>query len=128
MFGSVVGVNNLGKPLTRATRLQQPHSDLARHALATKPEELEVFAAFLGYRGAQPFAEELVRQLGRVEGHYARLFEEAPNLSGPGNLVFTGGEPDPGTVETLEKLGFVEPEELHGVAAWCQDLRRLGFE
>jgi hypothetical protein len=28
----------------------------------------------------------------------------------------------------LEKLGFVEPEELHGVAAWCQDLRRLGFE
>ena len=28
----------------------------------------------------------------------------------------------------LEKLGFVRPEELQGVAAWTRDLKRMGFE
>jgi glutamate-ammonia-ligase adenylyltransferase len=105
--------------LRRVENWLQMQDDRQVHALATKPEELEVFAAFLGYEGAQPFAEELVRQLGRVEGHYAQLFEEAPNLSGPGNLVFTGGEPDPGTVETLEKLGFVDGAKVFNlVRSW----------
>ncbi len=29
------------------------------------------------------------------------LFEEAPSLAAPGNLVFTGTEDDPDTLETL---------------------------
>jgi glutamate-ammonia-ligase adenylyltransferase len=42
-----------------------------------------------------------------VEGHYARLFEEAPSLAGPGgNLVFTGTDDDPGTLQTLGHAGL----------------------
>ena len=48
----------------------------------------------------------IIKVLKRVERRYARLFEEAPSLSGPGNLVFTGTEDDPGTIETLIKLGY----------------------
>ena len=52
--------------------------------------------------------ETLLGHLGRVEDHYAELFEEAPTLSGPGSLVFTGTENDPDTVRTLGELGFKE--------------------
>ncbi len=40
--------------------------------------------------------------LRRVERHYAELFEEAPTSAGPGNLVFTGTDDDPETLETLD--------------------------
>jgi len=51
-----------------------------------------------------------------VEGHYARLFEEAPSLAGPGgNLVFTGTDDDPGTLETLATLGFRDVSAAAGI-------------
>ena len=56
----------------------------------------------LDHRPVELARSAQVAALGRVETHYAKLFEEAPDLSGPGNLVFTGGEPEPGTLETLE--------------------------
>jgi glutamate-ammonia-ligase adenylyltransferase len=50
------------------------------------------------------------RRLERVAKRYSELFEEAPDLSGgSGNLVFTGGEDDPATLDTLRRLGFQEP-------------------
>ncbi|MBM3546963.1 MAG: bifunctional [glutamine synthetase] adenylyltransferase/[glutamine synthetase]-adenylyl-L-tyrosine phosphorylase [Alphaproteobacteria bacterium] len=75
----------------------------------TLPEDethLARLAAFLGYADTAAFAEAITGVLKRVERRYARLFEEAPSLSGPGNLVFTGTEDDPGTIETLTKLGY----------------------
>ena len=42
----------------------------------------------------------------RSSAIYAELFEEQPDLSGAGNLVFTGTEDDPETLQTLERLGF----------------------
>ncbi len=47
------------------------------------------------------FAADLTAHLSSVERHYAELFEEAPSLAGPGNLVFTGTEDDPGTLRHL---------------------------
>ncbi|MSP47901.1 MAG: bifunctional [glutamine synthetase] adenylyltransferase/[glutamine synthetase]-adenylyl-L-tyrosine phosphorylase [Alphaproteobacteria bacterium] len=67
---------------------------------------LDRLAAFLGYADAGTFGSAITQVLKRVERRYARLFEEAPSLSGPGNLVFTGTEDDPGTIETLVKLGY----------------------
>ena len=55
---------------------------------------------------AAAFRETLLRHLRRVEDHYADLFEEAPALGGPGNLVFTGTDDDPDTVQTLGRMGF----------------------
>jgi glutamate-ammonia-ligase adenylyltransferase len=76
-------------------------------------------AAFLGYDGATPFRAALLDTLGTVEDHYAELFEEAPALTPGGNLVFTGGEPEPGTLATLQALGFGEGEKVfHLVRAW----------
>ena len=70
--------------------------------------------AFLGYRGPEAFAADLSAHLGSVENHYAELFEEAPSLAGPGNLVFTGAEDDP------ETLG--DP----GAARLCRSARGRG--
>ena len=57
----------------------------------------------------------LVAHLTSVEKYYAELFEEAPSLAGPGNLVFTGAEDDPGTLETLVQMGFADPSAVAGM-------------
>ena len=51
---------------------------------------------------------------------YSELFEAAPDLSGDaGSLVFTGGEDDPETLETLRQLGFQDPRHVtETVRAW----------
>ena len=67
-------------------------------------------AEFLHYDSEAAFRAALLHHLHTVEDHYAHLFEESPSLSGGGgNLVFTGGEPEPGTLETLTQLGFKSP-------------------
>jgi glutamate-ammonia-ligase adenylyltransferase len=70
--------------------------------------ELDAFATFLGHGSTGELAETLLRHLGRVEDHYAALFEEAPSLGGPGSLVFTGTDDDPDTVRTLQGMGFAD--------------------
>jgi len=66
-------------------------------------------ALFLGYPQTDAFVADLLGHLTSVERHYAELFEHAPSLSGPGNLVFTGVEDDPETLRTLSRLGFNKP-------------------
>lgn len=94
--------------------------DQQTHELPKKQEALESVALFLGFPDAAAFSQELVRHLRQVEGHYARLFEQAPDLGAErGNLAFTGGEHDPGTLETIAKLGFAEPERASSIIrAW----------
>ena len=51
--------------------------------------------------------------LNRVMSYYALLFAEGETLgTGEGNLVFTGSDDDPGTIETLAKLGFADPAQV----------------
>ncbi len=76
-------------------------------------------AAFMGDESVQDFRKELLAVLGTVENHYADLFEEAPGLSTSGNLVFTGGEAEPGTLETLATMGFPDGGKVFElVRAW----------
>lgn len=76
-------------------------------------------AAFLGYDTPAAFADDLLGHLRRVEQHYAKLFEEAPELGGPGNLVFTGADHDPDTLATLDALGFGNAEAVSTIVrAW----------
>jgi glutamate-ammonia-ligase adenylyltransferase len=86
--------------------------DRQTHQLPKTDAEVEKLAVFLGYDHAGPFREALLGHLVRVEERYAELFEEAPPLAGPGNLVFTGTDPDPGTVDTLRRLGFDNPSAV----------------
>ena len=86
--------------------------DQQTHTLPGTPDELEAFARFCGYPAADPFADDLLFHLRRVEDHYGHLFEEAPSLAAPGNLVFTGVEHDPDTLATIAKLGYRDPETV----------------
>jgi glutamate-ammonia-ligase adenylyltransferase len=77
--------------------------------------ELDAIARFCGHDDTADFSRTLLAHLGEVQDHYAELFEEAPPLSGPGSLVFTGTENDPETVRTLARLGFKDGASISGV-------------
>ncbi|MGQ0674683.1 MAG: bifunctional [glutamine synthetase] adenylyltransferase/[glutamine synthetase]-adenylyl-L-tyrosine phosphorylase [Rhodospirillales bacterium] len=88
--------------------------DKQTHSLPDSDAGVAAIAAFMGYDDAKAFAAELEKRLRAVEKRYAGLFETAPSLGGPedrapGNLVFTGGENDPETMQTLKRLGFEDP-------------------
>lgn len=92
----------------------------------TLPEDeagLRRLARFMGYEDTEGLATDLVRTLRTVESRYAELFEDSPALTGmediPGNLVFTGSDPDPDTYRTLETMGFKNPAVVDGtVRGW----------
>jgi glutamate-ammonia-ligase adenylyltransferase len=86
-------------------------ADEQKHTLPDTREGVENIARMMGFGGYDDFAEALLNRLDRVQGHYARLFESAPELSSTGgNLVFTGDDDDPGTIETLAKMGYKDPK------------------
>jgi glutamate-ammonia-ligase adenylyltransferase len=105
--------------LRRVEHRLQMVDDAQTHRLPAHPEGIAKLGVFLGYPNAEAFTAELVAHLTSVEKRYAELFEEAPSLAGPGNLVFTGADDDPGTLETLGKMGFTEPSAIAGmVRGW----------
>src|SRR6516162_11354873 len=105
--------------LRRLEHRLQMVDDAQTHALPTDSAGISHIAVFLGYARTEGFITDLRAHLTSVERHYAELFEQAPTLAGPGNLVFTGSEDDPETLRTLSRLGFVEPAGVAGlVRSW----------
>jgi [glutamine synthetase] adenylyltransferase / [glutamine synthetase]-adenylyl-L-tyrosine phosphorylase len=93
--------------------------DRQTQTLPPEGPELDGFAAFMAAPSTAAFRATLLGHLGAVEDRYAELFEEAPSLSGPGSLVFTGAENDPATVTTLAELGFADGASISTVIrAW----------
>ncbi|MCK7611647.1 bifunctional [glutamine synthetase] adenylyltransferase/[glutamine synthetase]-adenylyl-L-tyrosine phosphorylase [Roseibium sediminicola] len=79
-------------------------------------EGLTRVAALMGFDGLADFEAVLLDHLRKVQHHYAELFEDEPGLSSElGNLVFTGDDHDPGTLETLAGLGFKQPSEAAAI-------------
>ncbi len=101
--------------LRRVEHRLQMVDDRQTHRLPSDAEGIAKLAVFLGYPSADAFTAELVACLGSVEKCYADLFEEAPSLAGSDNLVFTGTDDDPGTLETLAKMGFANPSAVVGM-------------
>ena len=99
--------------LRRLEHRLQMIADEQTQTLPEDPEGLAHVAAFSGYDDVSQFEADVLRNLERVQNHYARLFEDAPDLGAAdgvaGNLVFTGTEDDPGTIETLASMGYREP-------------------
>jgi len=90
--------------------------DRQTHTLPADEAGVAAIATFLGYPDSTSFQSELLERLHCVESHYGRLFEEAPSLAGPGgNLVFTGSDDDPGTLQTLRTLGFRDASAAAGI-------------
>lgn len=98
--------------LRRTEHRLQMVDDRQTQTLPEDDPELQAFAIFLGYPDAARFAEVLLGHLRRVERLYDELFADAPALGQPGDLVFTGTEDDPGTLATLQRLGFAEPQRV----------------
>jgi glutamate-ammonia-ligase adenylyltransferase len=97
--------------LRRVEHRLQMVADEQTQRLPFEREALTRFAKFCGYARLDGFAAELTHHLTQVERHYARLFEDAPELSvASGDLVFTGVIDDPATLATLRALGFQRPE------------------
>lgn len=89
--------------------------------LLPKDEEgLRRVATLMGFDTLQGFEEALLAHLNKVQEHYSELFEDEPALSSDlGNLVFTGDDHDPDTLETLAGLGFAKPSEAASIVkAW----------
>ncbi len=108
---------------TYLRRLEHRLQMVADHQTQKMPDadSLDAIARFMGEADTEIFIATVRRTLETVEGHYAALFEEEPNLAveGLGNLVFTGSDPDPGTMETLTDLGFSVPQRVDAaVRAW----------
>ena len=105
--------------LRRVEHRLQMIDDAQIHSLPSDLAGLERLAVFLGYPETEAFVTDLRAHLASVERNYAELFEYAPTLAGPGNLVFTGADDDRETLTTLSQLGFAEPASVSAlVRSW----------
>jgi [glutamine synthetase] adenylyltransferase / [glutamine synthetase]-adenylyl-L-tyrosine phosphorylase len=108
--------------LRRLEHRLQMVADQQTHTLPADADELARFAHFAGYTSADAFKDDVLRHLQNVEAHYAALFESVPELTSrqvAGNLSFTGDTDDPGTGETLGKLGFNNPSAaIAAIKGW----------
>ncbi len=98
--------------LRRVEHRLQMQDDRQTHSLPATQNAFDAFSKFMEYSSPDKFAGDLSAHLGAVQGLYAGLFTESPSLAGPGNLVFTGVEDDPETLQTLKKMGFAEPTRV----------------
>ena len=76
-------------------------------------EGVAVIARLMGDADPAAFETRYRAALNLVVGYYGELFTEGETLgTGEGNLVFTGSDDDPGTLETLASLGFKDPAKV----------------
>lgn len=99
--------------LRRIEHCIQMKLDSQSHNLPNDQEGLLSIALMMGYKDCEQFKADYLKTAHLVEQHYGALFESAPQLTGQGsNLVFTGDDEDPGTVETLSQMGFAQPTQI----------------
>lgn len=90
--------------------------DEQTHLLPETEADLKRIAFMMGFSDTPSFSERLVEVFRTVERRYARLFEQETRLSTEtGNLVFTGQNDDPDTLNTLKKMGFERPSDISRV-------------
>jgi glutamate-ammonia-ligase adenylyltransferase len=105
--------------LRRLEHRLQMVEDRQTHVLPKDDAGIRHIALFMGYDDSPSFVSAYLAVLRTVEEHYAHLFEEAPALGGPGNLVFTGSDDDPETMLTLRGMGYAEPSRVAEIVrAW----------
>ena len=95
-------------------------NDEQTQLLPKDDEGLLRVSALMGFETREAFEERLLQHLRKVQKHYAGLFEDEAELANElGNLVFTGDDHDPGTLETLSGLGFKNPADAASIVkAW----------
>ncbi|MEO5806049.1 bifunctional [glutamine synthetase] adenylyltransferase/[glutamine synthetase]-adenylyl-L-tyrosine phosphorylase [Devosia sp.] len=83
--------------------------DEQTHIMPTTPDEVAAIGRLMGEPDLQKFETAYRAALELVTRYYSELFADGETLgSGEGNLVFTGSDDDPGTLETLSSMGFAD--------------------
>ena len=95
-------------------RLQMT-DDRQTHSLPGDDEGIARIAIFLGFDSSAAFSQALLAHLRTVEGHYATLFEDEPDLSRTGSLDFTAKDDASDTLETLSGMGYARPERAAAI-------------
>ena len=90
----------------------QMQDDRQTHSLPLTEAAFNEVADFLGFKTPAAFSAALTKHVETVKKLYAGLFTESQNLGDSGNLVFTGVEDDPETLETLKGFGFKSPSTV----------------
>ena len=95
-------------------------NDEQTHKLPLAGSKRGAVRELAGYVDGAIFERDVARVRGCVHGIYSDLFATEERLSGEaGNLVFTGVDDDPGTVATLQALGFNDPSRvIHVFQQW----------
>lgn len=94
--------------------------DEQTHIMPDTPEAVAVIARLMGQPDLQTFEHDYRAALERVARYYAELFTEGETLGTvEGNLVFTGSDDDPDTLETLTNMGFADAHKaIETVRKW----------
>ena len=106
-------------------RLQMVN-DQQTHSIPDGDEELARFATFMGYENTDQLLEDVLEVIRRVH----RLFLDSMHTTGPlgkegGYLVFTGSDPDPETLESLQQMGYRQPRTISDIIqGWHRGHRR----
>jgi len=104
-------------------RLQMVN-DEQTHRLPVQQPDVERVAIFSGAPNVEAFRDKVLATFKAVGDRYDALFESAEDMADDyesrlGPLVFTGVEPHPPTLETLERLGFKRgPEICQAIMRW----------
>lgn len=95
-------------------------NDEQTHRLPLPGPKRDAVRALAGYESGEHFERDVASVRGCVHGIYSDLFATEERLSGEaGNLVFTGVDDDPGTVATLQEMGFKDPSRIiHVFQQW----------
>jgi glutamate-ammonia-ligase adenylyltransferase len=106
--------------LRRIENRLQMVGDEQTHSLPTAPDDLLRVARLSGFETTDAFADTLLGELRKVETHYGALFERLPKMpSSAPSIVVTGAEAEPGTLASLESLGYANPSQaIETVRAW----------
>lgn len=100
----------------------QMRNDQQTHTLPGDADGRASVAALMGAEDLDAFDARLKAVRRQVHAHYLDLFADEDRQSdaaASGNLVFTGVDNDPGTLATLQRMGFAEPERvIEAVRDW----------
>ncbi|HWV19462.1 MAG TPA: bifunctional [glutamine synthetase] adenylyltransferase/[glutamine synthetase]-adenylyl-L-tyrosine phosphorylase [Devosia sp.] len=94
--------------------------DEQTHIMPATPEAVAVIGRLMGQPDLKVFEVDYRAALERVARYYAELFTEGESLGTvEGNLVFTGSDDDPNTLETLTNMGFANAHKaIETVRKW----------
>lgn len=99
--------------------------DAQTHDLPTTAEQMESTAIFMGYESRAAFEAATIETLSAVHQIYTDSMGDSAPLAVDGNLVFTGVEADPGTLETLGRMGYTETQRVSDIIqGWHRGHRR----